>query len=257
MSTLITGASSGIGLEFAKIFASKGNDLILVARRKKNLLNLKKEIETEFKVSVKVFDLDLSIPNSPEILFASLQKKKLKVETLINNAGFGYFGEFLEKNLKIDEEMINLNILALTKLTKLFAIEMSKLGGGKILNIGSTAGFQPGPLMATYFATKAYVNTFSEALAEEFRNSSITISVLCPGATESEFRIVAGTSSSRIFKNRKVPTSKAVAEFGYKILQKSKPIAIHGLMNKILIFSTRFTPRFMLTKVTKFLIKSR
>ncbi|MEK7818778.1 MAG: SDR family oxidoreductase [Bacteroidota bacterium] len=254
---LITGASSGIGFEFARVFASKGNNLVLVARRKNKLLELKKELESNFNISVSVIPLNLAEPKSSEELFSKLIKNNFVIDVLINNAGFGYYGEFLSKDTLVDEEMINLNILTLTKLTKLIANEMVKRASGKILNIGSTAGFQPGPLMSLYCATKAFVNSFSEALANELKGTCVTVSVLCPGATESEFRIVAGSSNSRIFHKRKIPTSLDVAEFGYKFLMSGKPIAIHGFTNKFLVFSARFTPRRIVVSVAKFFIKSR
>ena len=172
---LITGASSGIGSEFARIFAAYGNSLVLVARNSEKLANLKDEIEKKFNVEVYIIVKDLSIENASEELYFEVQKLQLKIEFLINNAGFGNFGYFQETNWKKEKEMLNLNIIALTHLTKLFLRDMLKFKSGKILNVASTAAFQPGPLMSVYFASKAYVLHFSEAIHNEVKKSGISI----------------------------------------------------------------------------------
>lgn len=238
--TLITGASSGIGLELAKIFAKEGHDLILVARSKTKLELLKKEIEEEFKVKAYLAVVDLSKTDSPEKLKESLKKNEVSVEILVNNAGFGDYGEFKDSDIKKQEEMINLNILALTKLTRIFLPEIIQ-NKGKILNVASVAGFMPGPLMSVYYATKAYVISFSEALAEELKENGVSVTVLCPGPVKTNFAEVAQVNKNMFSGN--IPGPKEVAEYGYEMLMKSKIIAVHGTQYKFLTKLPRFLPR--------------
>ena len=248
---LITGASSGIGLELAKVHASKGGDLVLVARNKSKLDELKTEIEKQYKVSVYAIGKDLSAKNSAQEVYEETINQRIQIDYLINNAGFGDYGMFTDTDWNKEEQMINLNITTLTQFTKLFLREMVKRGNGKIMNVASTAAFQSGPTMAVYFATKAYVLSFSEAVNNEVCDQGITITTLCPGATESGFQAAAAMEESNLVKGKKLPTSKEVAEYGYTSMLKGKTVAIHGFMNWILANSVRFTPRALVVKITR------
>ena len=248
---LITGASNGIGLELAKIHASKGDNLVLVARNISNLLELKKELENSFKISVQAIGKDLSKLNSAQEVFDEVKSMQIQIDYLINNAGFGDFGMFVETDWKKEEQMIQLNITTLTQFTKLYAKEMVKQGKGKIMNVASTAAFQSGPTMAVYYATKAYVLSFSEAINNELEGTGVSVTTLCPGATESGFQAAAAMEESALVKGKKLPTSKEVAEYGYKAMMNNKVVAIHGLMNYIMANSVRFIPRNIVVKVTR------
>ncbi len=248
---LITGASSGIGYELAIIHASKGDNLVLVARNISKLNQLKTELEKQYKVTVNVIEKDLSKANASKELFYETQRKNIQIDYLVNNAGFGDFGMFYETDWKKEEQMINLNITCLTQLTKLYLQEMVKRKSGKIMNVASTAAFQSGPTMAVYYATKAYVLSFSEAIDNEVRDKGITVTALCPGATESGFQAAAAMEESALVKGKKLPTSKEVAEYGYKAMMSGKTVAIHGTMNYIMANSIRFLPRKLVVKITR------
>jgi short-subunit dehydrogenase len=248
---LITGASNGIGLELAKIHASKGGDLVLVARNKTKLDELKSELEHQYKVRVYTIGKDLSTDNSAQEVYEETTMQKIQIDYLINNAGFGDFGMFIETDWKKELQMINLNIKTLTQFTKLYLQVMAKRSSGKIMNVASTAAFQSGPTMAVYYATKAYVLSFSEAINNEVSDKGITVTTLCPGATESGFQEAAAMEESALVKGRKLPTSKEVAEYGYASMMKGKTVAIHGMMNKIMANSVRFLPRSIVVKVTR------
>jgi short-subunit dehydrogenase len=248
---LITGASNGIGLELAKVHASKGGDLVLVARNKSKLDELKTTLENQFKVKVYVIGKDLSLNESAQEVCDETRKQNIQIDYLINNAGFGDYGMFVETDWQKTSQMIQLNITTLTQFTKLYLQDMVKRRSGKIMNVASTAAFQSGPLMAVYFATKAYVLSFSEAIDNEIKDKGVTITALCPGATESGFQEVAAMEESNLVKGRKLPTSKEVAVFGYAAMMKGKTVAIHGLMNWILANSVRFTPRAIVVKLTR------
>lgn len=248
---LITGASNGIGLELAKIHAAKGDRLVLVARNKSKLDELKLELEKTYKISVYTIGKDLSAMNASQEVFDETSKQQIQIDYLINNAGFGDFGMFVETDWNKEAQMIQLNITALTQLTKLYLKEMVKRGSGKIMNVASTAAFQSGPTMAVYYATKAYVLSFSEAIDNEVRDKGVTVTALCPGATESGFQAAAAMEESNLVKGRKLPTSKEVAEYGYESMMKGRTVAIHGFMNYLLANSVRFIPRAMVVKVTR------
>lgn len=248
---LITGASNGIGLELAKIHASKGGDLVLVARNKSKLDELKTELESQYKVSVYVIGKDLSANNSAQEVYDETTKQNIQVDFLINNAGFGVFGMFAETDWNKELQMINLNITTLTQFTKLFLQDMVKRRSGKIMNVASTAAFQSGPTMAVYYATKAYVLSFSEAVDNEVSDKGVTVTTLCPGATESGFQAAAAMEESALVKGKKLPTAKEVAEYGYVSMMKGKTVAIHGLMNYLMANSVRFTPRALVVKLTR------
>jgi short-subunit dehydrogenase len=248
---LITGASNGIGLELAKVHASKGGDLVLVARNKSKLDELKAELEKQFKISVFTIGKDLSLNNSAREVYDETTKQKIQIDYLINNAGFGDFGMFVETDWNKELQMINLNITTLTQFTKLYLQDMVKRRSGKIMNVASTAAFQSGPTMAVYYATKAYVLSFSEAVDNEVHDKGITVTTLCPGATESGFQAAAAMEESNLVKGKKLPTSQEVAEYGYASMMKGKTVAIHGMMNYLLANSVRFTPRALVVKLTR------
>lgn len=251
---LITGASSGIGMETAYEYASKGYDLIIVARRKVKLDEIKKSINEKYSCTVTVIPKDLSGMNSAEELYNDVKNMGLKTDILINNAGFGIKGQFIESEIKRDEEMMMLNMLTLTKLTKLFSADMVKNGGGTIINISSTAAFQAVPNLGIYSASKAFVLSFSEAIAFELKKHNIRVIAICPGATESEFAQVAGFGNT--FTKQSIPTSKDLAGFIYKSMGKNCPVAIHGLKNKFMVWSARFVPRQLVVKIAGMMIKN-
>jgi uncharacterized protein len=248
---LITGASSGIGLALANIHASKGDNLILVARNQAKLLQLKQLLSTQYNIAVHIIPADLSTPNIAESIFTATQAIGLPITYLINNAGFGDFGLFYESNWAKQQQMIELNITTLTQLTHIYLPTMIAQGHGKIMNVASTAAFQSGPTMAVYYATKAYVLHFSEAIANELKGTGVTVTALCPGATESGFQAAAAMEESKLVKGKKLPTSKEVAEYGYKAMMKGKVVAIHGVMNYILANSVRFMPRAAVVAITR------
>lgn len=246
---LITGASSGIGYEFTKLFARDGYNLVLVARSEQQLQKLADELREKHGIAVEVIAKDLSNANTPDEIFAELQQESLTVDALVNNAGFATYGKFSEIDLNAELQEMQVNMVTLTHLTKLFLPGMLKKGWGKILNVASTAAFQPGPLMAVYYATKAYVLSFSEALAEELRGTGVTVTALCPGPTQSGFQKRANMEDSRLFRGRKVADAATVARIGYRGLMTNKTVVIPGLRNKVLAESVRFVPRKVVTRV--------
>ncbi|MDR3653303.1 MAG: SDR family oxidoreductase [Paludibacter sp.] len=254
---LITGASSGLGKEFALIHASKGDNLVLVARSKEKLDTLKLELEKQFGISVYVIGKDLSDQYAPKAIFEELKVQKIQIDYLVNNAGFGDFGLFAECNWDKQLEMINLNVTALTYLTRLFLPEMIGNKFGKILNVASTAAFQPGPTMSVYFATKAFVLSFSEAIANELKGTGVTVTALCPGATETGFKDAAALNDSNLFKGNQIATSKEVAEFGYNKMMQGKTVAVHGFVNNLMAESVRFAPRNFVTSLAKMKLKTK
>jgi len=254
MSTaLITGASSGLGTELAKLFARDKHNLVLVARSIHKLQELATELTTTFGISVTVLGKDLSSPDQVSEIYNELQIKGISIDFLVNNAGFGDYAFFAECDWKKQEEMIQVNILALTKLTHLFLPQMIARKYGKILNIASTAAFQPGPTMSVYFASKAFVLHFSEAISNELEDAGITVTALCPGAFESGFQAAAVLEESRLVKGKKLPSSAEIAAFGYKHFLKGTKVAIPGLMNNIMANSVRFSPRSWVLKIARYM----
>ena len=250
---LITGASSGIGLEFAKIHASKGGDLILVARRKELLESIKTDLEKEFSVQVHLIIKDLSDVNAAEDIFKEVQEKKLNVDYLINNAGFGGYGYFDDQPLEECISMINVNVTALVSLTRLFLKQMIEKNEGKILNIASMAGFISGSHHAIYYATKAFVISFSEAIAEELLDTNVTVTVLCPGATQTNFFNVAGMKTARTLK-MSFHSARDVSLVGYSAMIKGDVMVIPGIANKVFLFFLRFLPRVIIRKISQFVL---
>jgi short-subunit dehydrogenase len=240
---LITGASSGIGYEFAKILAKDCDVLVLVSRRRERLLEVKRELENSAAVSVKIIVKDLSQPGAGEDIYNELESEKISVDILINNAGVGHLGAFTEIDWRQDTDMIATNITALTHMTKLFVKGMIARKKGKIMNVASTAAFQPGPLMAVYYASKAYVLSFSEAIAYELQGTGVTVTALCPGPTATDFAKVADMERSKLFMFKPPASASDVARYGYDAMMKGKTVAVHGVVNKIIAFSVRLSPR--------------
>ena len=248
---LITGASSGIGLELAKCFAADGDRLVLVARNREAMEKLAEELRARNKIEIIVMPADLSLPETPKRIFEKLSAQKISVDVLVNNAGFGTHGPFVETSLPRQLEMLRVNIAALTELTGLFLPGMIQRKHGRILNVGSVAGFLPGPGMAVYFATKAFVLSFTEALAEELRGTGLNVSVLCPGPTESNFGLVARGERERQAKTSKMATD-VVAIYGHRAFRNGKIIAMPGIQNRLMIFLIRFVPRWLPRRIVKF-----
>jgi short-subunit dehydrogenase len=248
---LITGASGGIGYELAKLFAKDHHHLVLVARSGTKLAQFADELQRQFGISVKSVALDLAVPTAPQVLFDQLQREGTVVDILVNNAGYGKLGEFAQVPAEESLGQIQLNVTALTHLTRLFLGPMLQRGSGKIMNVASTAGFQPGPLMAVYYATKAYVISFSEALANELAGKGVTVTCLCPGATETGFASRAGNDKSRLFKQLGPMDAKTVALKGYRGLMAGKTLVIPGLKNWLVTESLRVSPRKLVTAVSR------
>ncbi|WP_064092898.1 SDR family NAD(P)-dependent oxidoreductase [Rossellomorea aquimaris] len=248
---LITGASSGIGLHFSHKFAESGHDVILVARSEEKLRSLAGELESQYGVKAIVVLSDLSKPEASKRLYDEVTTQGLQVDLLINNAGFGLFGEFEQTDVSKELDMIQVNITALTELSKYFGKDMVRRKQGKILNVASTAAFQPGPLMAVYYATKAYVLSFSEALANEWEPHGVKVMALCPGATQTGFSNVAELESSKLFQSG-VMSVEEVVEAGYSdMMTKNKTVIIPGFKNRVLTKTIRFIPRKMVTNIVR------
>jgi hypothetical protein len=253
---LITGASSGIGAEFAKIFAQNNYNLVLIARSEDVLNKIKKEIETKYGVRVWIVVADLTLADSPQQIFNFTKKENIVIDYLINNAGFGDFGYFHQSNWQKQQEMINLNITSLCNLCYLFGNEMANRKSGKILNVASVASFMPGPLMSIYYATKSFVLSFSEALNNELSDFGVTVTVLCPGPVNTNFVEASNLKQSKLFKIIKPVEAFSVAYYGFKMMMKGKTIAIYGINNRLLIFLLRFVPRNWVVKAVR-LIQNR
>ena len=248
---LVTGASSGIGWEIAKLFAEDRKDLVLVARSRKRLEQLARDLTSAFGVSVRVMIKDLSDPKMPPQIFAELAQVKIEIDALVNNAGFGVYGPFARTDIDKELDMIEVHVKAVTHLTKLALPGMLGRKKGRILNVASTAAFQPGPLMAVYYATKAYVLSFSEAIANELEGSGVTVTALCPGPTETEFQKDAGLEETRLFTGPLVSDARSVARAGYEGMKRGHRIVIPGIGNKLLVQTVRFTPRRLVTAVAR------
>lgn len=245
---LITGASSGIGKELARIHAEKGGNLIIVARREEKLTELKKELEQKYKVKVTTITKDLSVIGSAKRLYVEVKNTKIQVDYLINNAGFGLLGKFHELPWERQQQMINLNMVALTELMYLFLPEMVARNSGRILNTSSTASYMPGPLQAVYYASKSYVNFLGNAISEELHDTNITVTTLMPGATDTEFAKTANLEKTDLF--RKSFSAQSVAEGGYNAMLKGKLNVVSGLTfaQKIMVSMVPFTPKKIILK---------
>ena len=247
---LITGASTGIGYELTKLFARDGYQLVLVARNPQRLTEVKDELQRQFHVSVTVVSKDLALAQAPDELFAELQREGIAVDVLVNNAGFGTHGFFAESDLAMQRGMMQVNMAAPTHLVRLFLPGMIKRGAGRILNVASTAAFQPGPLMAVYYASKAYVLSFSEALANELRGSGVSVTVLCPGPTKTEFQRRAGVEETQLMRSG-IMDARAVAVAGYRGLMTGRTVVIPGTRNRVLAAAVKFLPRSLVTRVVR------
>lgn len=243
---LITGASGGIGLELAKIFATRGYNIIIVARSADKLHALAADL-VHTGADVKVIGLDLSVPHAAQSLYSRLKQDGLHVDILINNAGFGLYGEFADTSWEKECQMLNLNIIALTELTKLYVQDMKHQQYGRILNVASVAAFMPGPYMAVYFASKAYVLSFSEALAAELKGTGVTVTALCPGPTRTGFETTANANESGLFEKMPQANALDVAEYAYKALMKGKKVAVQGWFNKVNVLLVRLLPKRLFT----------
>lgn len=239
---LITGASAGLGREYARLFAKDGHDLVLVARRRDRLDELAGELTAAHKTTCMVIAADLAAPNPGQQILAQVQAAGRSIDFLVNNAGFGRRGAFAQSDRRSQLEMIDVNVRALVELTHLFLPGMLERKQGRILNIASIAGFVPGPFMATYYASKAFVVSFTEALASELAGTGVTATASCPGPTATEFGDVAGSTGSNLFR-RHVADAVSVARHGYRAMLAGTVVAIPGLQNKLSVQSLRVAPR--------------
>lgn len=246
---LVTGASSGIGLALARLFAADGYDLVLVARDAKKLNEVAAELHSGFSASVLVFPADLSLPATPARIAAFLKRRTVVVDVLVNNAGVGLHGAFEKTDLVRELDMIQLNVTSLVDLTKRMLPGLIDRRG-MILNIASTAAFQPGPYMAIYYATKAFVLSFSEALHEELAGK-VTVTALCPGPTRTRFTQVAKMGRTPLFDSAWVMDARTVAKAGYTGLMRKKAVVVPGAVNRLLAESVRFMPRRVIRKLVK------
>lgn len=247
---LITGASRGIGLELAALFAKAGNNLVLVARSQNDLEIIQKVFEENSDANVDIIVKDLSEAGAATDVYTEIRNKGIQIDYLVNNAGFGDFAHFAEADWDKLHRMINLNINTLTEFCHLYLRDWMANGiEGKILNIASTAAFQPGPMMAVYFASKTYVLHLSEALRYEVKDHNIGVTVLCPGPTDTNFGKVSNMSASNVVKNVKIASSKKVAQLGYDAMMKNRSVVIEGTVNKIVANAVRFAPREAITNL--------
>lgn len=254
---LITGASGGIGLELARLCAKGGYDLILVARNQAKLEEITKYLSGMYAIRVELIVADLADQEAAAAIADEIGRRGLTVAVLINNAGFGDWGLFGRASLERQLEMIQVNVVALTHLTRLLLPGMVHRRQGRILNVASTAGFAPGPLMAVYYATKAYVISFSEAIGNELKGTGVTVTALCPGPTQTGFAERAGMQHSNLFSSPTVMQPAPVAEAGYRGMMRGRAIVIPGITNKLLIQSIRIAPRALLRAITRWFQEGR
>lgn len=253
MTTLITGASTGIGASFAEECARRKHRLVLVARSEDKLNALAKRLSETNGVEVRVFVCDLSKPDSAEKVVAFCDASGIEVDLLVNNAGFGMMGEFLSHDLSRLEQMVTLNALTLMKLSRLFAAKFAQRQSGGIINVASTAAFQPVPQMAVYAATKAFVLSFSEAIAYELKSKGVKVMALCPGGTDTPFFDVANYERSKLM----IPLEKPedVVRVAMEGFERGESVVVSGLMNKLMVSSSRFAPRSLVTAIAGSIFK--
>jgi hypothetical protein len=255
---LITGASSGIGLELARLAAADGHPVVLAARNADRLAKLAAELEAAHGVTTTVVVADLTEADAPQRIHDACNRIGAPVEVLVNSAGFGGWGHFVRTDLAGELEMVQVNVVALLRLTKLFAPEMVRRGRGRILNLASTAAFQPGPLMAVYYASKAFVLSFSEAIANELAGSGVTVTALCPGPTRSEFQRRAGIEGARrVSSVVTMADAGAVARAGWRAMKRGRRVVVPGLMNKAGVHAVRLAPRRLTTGLIRRLQERR
>lgn len=250
---LITGASSGIGLELARLFAHDGYDLVLVSRSLDKLDRLGAELAQRHGIRSHSVGVDLAAPDAPGAVVETLRQTAVRVDALVNNAGYGVYGPFATTDLRSELDLLQVNVVALTHLTKLLLPEMLARGAGRILNVASTAGFQPSPFLAVYAASKAYVLSFSEALGEELAGTGVTVTTLCPGPTVTGFQARAGMEGTRLFGGPLLMDAASVARAGYDGLMRGRRLVVPGVGNKLLMESVRFAPRRLVTKIARFI----
>jgi short-subunit dehydrogenase len=248
---LITGASMGLGAEFARLLAADGYDLVLTARSGDRLATLKKEVENLNGVRAHVIVADLADPRAPVAIYDDVRRAGLEAQVLINNAGFGMYGLFHQSDLQTELEMVRVNVTAVVHLTKLFVRDMVARGSGRILNVASTAAFQPGPLQPVYYATKAFVLSFSEAIANELGGTGVTVTALCPGPTPTEFQKRANVGRVRGLRLMMRVSPEVVVRAGYEGMKRGQPVVIPGALNNAIVFLLRFTPRRTVTAVVR------
>ena len=246
---LVTGASAGLGEQFAQLFARDGHDVVLVARNAARMEPIAERLRLH-KINPIVLSEDLSKPGAAARVYAAVKARGLEVSYLVNNAGCGSTGPFLDLPLEKESEMVQLNCSTLLELCHFFGNDMRARKTGRILNIASTAGFQPGPFMATYFASKAFVVSFSEALSHELKASGVTVTCHCPGATATEFAGRAGNDSSRLFQRPGIAKPHDVAAHAYEAMMQGEVLSVHGLLNWVSMQSLRFSPRAVVRSIT-------
>lgn len=240
---LITGASGGIGREFAKIYAREGYDLVLVARTEGKLFRLKNKLEDTYGVTAHVFACDLSKKDAAYEVFNFTLENKIDIDVLVNNAGFGDFGHFSDVDWEKQYSLVQVNIVALMQLTRCYLPLMIKRGKGKILNMSSVAAFCAGPDMSLYYASKAFVRSFSEAVAQEVKGTGVTVTAICPGPTSTGFEKAAGMKNSKMFTFFRPASAADVAEAGYRAAEKGKVLLYYGLPTKLMNIGARILPR--------------
>ncbi len=254
---LITGASSGIGRVLLDHFAAEGIDMVITARDEAALTKAAEEIKSKHGVSVFVIPADLSVPGEAARLFEEISAREIQIEYLVNNAGFGNYGLFHEAETDIMDAIVQVNVASLVSLTRLFLPAMVSEGRGRILQVASVAAFQPGPLMAVYYATKAFVLSFSEAISEELRGTGVTMTCLCPGPVVTQFAKRANFNHSRLFQKNYAASAENVARYGYRAMMKGKTLAVHGFGNRAIAFANRFFPRRITVRLVRLVQEKR
>jgi short-subunit dehydrogenase len=257
MTALITGASSGIGEELAKLAAHDGHDLVLIARNADKLNALAESLAREHGIRATALPEDLSDADAADSIVDALAARNIGIDILINNAGFGTYGKFVETSIEEERNLINVNVTALTMLTKRLLPRMVARRSGRVLNVASTAAFQPGPLMAVYYASKAYVLWLSEAIASELEGTGVTVTCLCPGPTRTLFQARAKLEESRLLRITKMMDAASVARAGYEGMMAGRTLVIPGLMNKAGVQLVRLSPRSLVVKVARWIQESR
>jgi uncharacterized protein len=254
--SLVTGASSGIGLALARVLARNGYNLVLVARNEDKLKEISVALEKQYNIVAHPIAADLAKPEAPETIYTKTEELGIHIETLVNNAGFAEYGLFAQSELKAQLNMIALNIAALTHLTHRYVQTMKQYRFGRILNVASTAAFQPGPLMAVYYASKAYVLSFSEALRNELSDYNIAVTALCPGPTETDFfQKQPKMLGSHLLKRGSLMSANEVSEIGYAALKRNKGVVIPGFRNKVLAFLPRLGPQSLVVKISRWTLE--
>ena len=251
---LITGASSGIGKALAENFAQDGYDVILAARSVSKMESQAADLQERYNITATVIAADLESNEGAANLYREIKNSGFMLSALANNAGYGTFGEFKDSTLQSELAMMQINMSTIVVLTKLFMPDLLATNG-KIINTASTAAFQPGPYMAVYYATKAFVLSFSEAIAAELEGTGVTVTALCPGLTASGFQDKADMHASALVKNKNLPTAEEVAALGYRAMQRGQRVYIPGVINWLMVQSLRFTPRNLVTKIVKAMSK--